>query len=52
MFHSITGRVPAVIANAIHQAVYRGSTYACLSLLAACLGSLLDPGTGSPSLKQ
>jgi len=44
MLQSITSRVPAVIANAIHQAVHLGSTYACLSLLAACLRSLLDPG--------
>ncbi len=48
MLHSITSRIPAGIAHAIHQAVYLGTTYACLSLLAAWVGALLD---FAPSLR-
>jgi hypothetical protein len=42
MLHGITSRLPAVLVNAMHQAAYRGSTYACLTLLAAFVGSLFD----------
>ncbi len=44
MWHGITSRIPAGIAHAIHQAVYLGTTYACLSLLAAVVGALFDFG--------
>ncbi len=50
MLQGITNRLPVVLVNAIHQAVYRGSTYACLALLAAFLGSLFD--AGSQTLKH
>ena len=52
MLQGITNRLPAVMVNALHQAVYLGSTYACLSLLAAFLGSLFDLGSGSRPLQQ
>ena len=47
MLQDITSRLPAVLVNALHQAVYRGSTYACLTLLAAFVGSLFDLGSHS-----
>ncbi len=46
MWHSITSRIPAGIAAAIHQTVYLGTTYACFSLLAAVVSSLFDFGPG------
>ncbi len=42
MLQGITNRLPAVVVSAIHQAAYRGSTYAFLALLAAGIGSLFD----------
>jgi len=32
----------ARLVTAVHQAVYLGATYSCLSLLAACVASLLE----------
>lgn len=40
MLQGITNRLPAAVVTALHQAVYRGTTYAILCLLAACVGSL------------
>ncbi len=45
MWHSITSRIPAGMASAIHQAVYLGTTCACFSLLAGWLGSLFELGS-------
>lgn len=42
MWQGITNRIPAGIVNAIFQAVHLGTTYACLSLLSACVGALFD----------
>ncbi len=41
MLQSITGRIPCLVST-LHEAVYRGSTYACLSLLAVVVGSVLN----------
>ncbi len=37
-----TATVAARLVTAVHQAVYLGATYSCLSLLAACVASLLE----------
>ncbi len=42
MLQSITGRIPTCLVSTLHEAVYRGSTYACLSLLAVLVGSVLN----------
>lgn len=34
--------VASRLVTAVHQAVYLGATYSCLSLLAACVASLLE----------
>ncbi len=52
MLQAITNRMPVVLVNALNQAVYRGSTYAFLALLAAVLGSLLEFGSHSSSIHQ
>lgn len=41
MLQSITSRIPASLVTALHEAVFLGSTYACLALLAAWAGSVL-----------
>ncbi|MBZ5646401.1 MAG: hypothetical protein LAN37_04165 [Acidobacteriia bacterium] len=47
MLELLRTRVPmsavgARLVTALHEAVYLGSTYSCLSLLAACVASLLE----------
>lgn len=46
MLQGITNRLPVALVNAIYQAAYRGSTYACLTLLAGFVTSLFDFGAG------
>ncbi len=50
MLQGITNRLPAELVSALHQAAYLGSTYALLSLLAACAGSFRNLGSESPRL--
>ena len=45
MLDAITTRVPAGFLDLLHQALYRGTAYACLLALTALLGSLLPPAT-------
>lgn len=47
MLRTLRTRLPlsavgARLVTAVHQAVYLGATYSCLSLLAACVASLLE----------
>ena len=45
MLKGVTNRIPICLVRALHEAVSLGSTYACLSLLAAWVGSLLHLDT-------
>ncbi len=47
MLHALRTRLPIAamasrLVTAVHEAVYLGATYSCLSLLAACVASLLE----------
>ena len=43
MVRGIVSSAPTILVTALHDAVYLGLTYACLSALAACVAVLREP---------